>query len=287
MAEKSIGFDKLHRFNLWKEAGKSVEQANPLEKKMLEQHRLLREIIFVPYTSHKGVFNPLVLVEGTGQGIANIDYSERLAKEAVQSGKAKSGSVFIPTGAIGVTKESHLEKGVVGVNADILANMHLNISKNLGDEIIVENKSLNTPEQAKQLEKIMSEHKFSNAVLIMSPWHAPRFYMTMVKAMPNVDFYSSFFWRDANKIGGAQFDYGIARFQAPLLIAEVARMHKYISEGSGPCSVERLKEYVVDLEEKDGHDPSGKIKLFNQLEPLWNETHREVMDNVQKYTKYR
>lgn len=279
-------FEDKFRLKLWKEAEKSIEKdTTPLEKDMLEQHRLLREAVFVPYTSCKDTFDPLVLIEGTGQGVANIEFSEELAREAVTTGKAKPGSVFIPSGAIGVRKEKYKDTGTIGINAEVLAQMH-NVNQDSKDRIIIEGESLNTPEQAQKLNKILDKNGFSKAVLIMSPWHAPRFFMTMVKEMPDVDFYSHYFWRDKDNISGAPFDYGIARFQAPLLLAEIARLHRYIEEGSGPCSVMDLKKYIINLLEKNNINPAGKNKLFEELVPNWDKSHREILKH-REYEGFR
>jgi hypothetical protein len=109
----------------------------------------------------------------------------------------------------------------------------------------------------------------------------------MVKEMPEVKFYTYYFWRDSDNISSATYDFGQPRFQTSLFISEIARLHKYIEKGSGPCNPEYLMEYISKLIPNHPVILNGKLKLYKQLLPLWNKTHQEIFNKADRYTSFR
>jgi hypothetical protein len=120
---KELDFGKQLHYDLWKEAGRSMEKANPLEKEMLEQHRLLREITFIPYQLHDTKFDPWVDVEGTAQGLQSIDIMTQVFSEARKTGFAGSCGISIPTGKMGVSKDQFEKTHRPGINAKVMAEI--------------------------------------------------------------------------------------------------------------------------------------------------------------------
>ncbi len=281
---KENSFDKQLRYNLWSEAGRSLESASSLEKDMLEQHRILRDITFVPdYLGGDKFLSGLTTIIGTGQGLEVVDQENDFFLNNKLYNRVPKNKIII-TGGIGVSLNQFEETNRVGISAKPIAQM---ISEQSPTRLIgVENFSFNTPEQAQNLHNILEDGQ--NVLLFLGVWHAPRFYMTMIKEMPKVNFYTHYCWRDENHFSSAKYDYGQLRFQAPLFISEIARLHLYVEEDSGPCTPEFLMKYMSNLIPNHKATLDGKKKQFEkELLPLWNKTHKDILEKSDAFINYR
>lgn len=284
--ESKYNFSKNFRYNLWKEAGRVIErETTPLEKDMLEQHRLLLDLIHTPVSIDKAEFDPVVGIIGTAQGLDNVHEAFSLLPE-MQKEKSAKNKYFLLTGGIGITTHEAKRLGVPGANAAVLAEM----LRQYGvpeEELIIENESKHTDHQSELIAEIRRERPFSKAIAFLDVWHGPRFFMTMIKRNPDLILYTKFVNRDENSVGAAPYDYGQKRFQAPLQVAEIARLHKYVEEDIGPVTPDKLGEYIERVYKENGVAFDGKKKSLARFKDLWDKTHEEILRNADTFLAYR
>jgi hypothetical protein len=284
--ESKYHFSKSFHYGLWKEAGRVIErETTPLEKDMLEQHRILLDLTHIPISTDKGEFDPVVGIIGTAQGFDNVHEAFTTLPE-VQRKKGAKTKQFLLTGGIGITTYEAKRLGVPGVNAAVFAEM----LRQYGvpeEELIIENESKHTDHQSELIAEIRKEKPFSKAIAFLDVWHGPRFFMTMIRRNPDLTIYTKYINRDENSLGAAPYDYGQKRFQAPLHIAEIARLHKYVKEDIGPVTPDKLGEYLERVYVQNGIPFDGKRKSLTRFKELWKSTHEEIIRNADTFLAYR
>ena len=288
MSELEIkSFPERFQKSLKKEAGLIIEkETSPLEKKMLRQHELLVGLTSIPYSFENGKIDPFVVIIGAAQGLDNALEAPDLYMEAIRKDKASLNVVYVPSGAIGITSHAHEKTGKKGINAEVIAEFLKQNGVPVG-LITVEKNSLNTPMQAKRLAKIKKEKGFTQAVAIVDLWHGPRFYMTMIRSMPQLRLFTKYISKDSKNIGSALNDLGQAQFQAPIFIAEIARLHRYTEDESGPVHPTKLMGYLENLLKHKAKTLEHKKKMFSELMKLWDETHDEILKEYSRMKNYR
>lgn len=284
--EPTYNFSQNFRYNLWKEAGRAIErETTPLEKDMLEQHRLLLDLTHIPVSVDKGEFEPLVGIIGTAQGLDNV-HEAYSTLQKLQEENGSERKYYVVTGGIGITTHESKRLGVPGANAAVLTEM----LRQYGvpeEELIVENESRHTDHQAEKLAELRENMPFGKAIAFLDVWHGPRFLMTMIRRNPDLNLYTKFVNRDENSLNAAPYDYGQKRFQAPLHIAEVARLHKYVEEDIGPVTPDVLGKYITRIYEENGVPLDGKRKSLARFKDLWDKTHSEILKNADTFLTYR
>ena len=277
-------FPEVFRTKLYLKASALVKkETTGLEKDMLEQHLLLSDLTDVPWRS-KLTTKKIGIFIGAAEGFDNVHEAYFLGK-AITNKFSQIKIKYITSGAIGITKGKSEELGVPGVNAKVMSQLlyEYGISEK---EVITENKSLHTDMQAVEMQKIIEKERFNSIICATDYWHGARLMMTMIGRNPDTLWFSHYVESDKDNIGSALFDWGQKLFQAPLLIAEVARLHNYIEKNMGPCDLDELCNYLIE------YHPNKlkkfiKLKKLSRLKFLWEKTHTEILKEFEKFSSYR
>lgn len=275
---QSRSFEQAYEASLRKASREIVETiATPLQKELLHEHDLLLALTSLPPTLSDAKLDPMGIIIGTAQGIYIADEALRLARRAEKDNWGDN-FVFIVSGGIGVSQGEVKATGIKGVNARVIST-YLTESGISEGSIAVDNDSLNTPQQAKNISRIVEERGISSAVAVVAPWHGPRFTLTMINAMPNLDFYTRYASRDRRRIMQAPRDMGQIDFQPGLFISEIARLHMYVENNSGPLHPQDLFPHIAKLipERRRGLLERRK-KLYDEFMDSWDKVHSQVVD---------
>lgn len=252
------------------------KNATPLEKSLLQQHSLLLSLSDFPLSLLCEKVNKLPIIVGTAQGVENAFEALKLSNEIINEGGANE-TLFIISGAIGVSKGEYKQSGVRGADAEVLAKFMERSGIDV-QRIYVDAKSENAPEQATEVGKIIKDLNLNTAATVLDIWHGPRFYWTFMNKIPDLNLYTKYVNRDATRISSALFDMGQIDFQQPMFISEIARFHSYADNGTGPMHPKYMMEYISKIIPSDRKDLlKQKSEQHERLMKMWNETHDEVI----------
>jgi hypothetical protein len=258
---------------------------NSLEKEMLEEHKLLVEATTLPVTGHvKKIINLAILI-GTAQGMDNVHRAYNLSKE-LEKVNVNIKTTFITSGNAGISLNVIDKLKVPGINAYVMTEM-LNQYGVPKAQVITEGWSKNADEQSQELSWITERYNFKDILLIVDTWHGPRFYMSMLKHNPNLNFFTEYVERDVDNIGSATYDFGQKNFQSALFIGEIARLHTYFERATGGVSSDTLIKYLMEKSKKKLLPKSLSSKKIERLRFLWNKNHKEIVRNFDKLSSYR
>ena len=271
-------FEQAYESRLRQASQDIVEQlTTPLQRELLHEHNLLLALTNLPPAISKRKLDPMGIIVGTAQGMYIADEAIKLAQKAKKEGWG-SNFIFIVSGGIGVSMGEVRTTGTKGVNAKVIATY---LTENGIDEgnIVVDNESVNTPLQAKNISKIVEEKGIKDAVAVVAPWHGPRFTLTMINAMPNLNFYTKYAGRDRKRIMQAPRDIGQIDFQPGTFISEIARLHMYVEKNSGPLNPKDLYKYLKRIIPEDSKDLlEERARLHSEFMQSWDRVHNEVIE---------
>lgn len=288
--DDSQSIDKFYR-DVGRDAHRRVEKLSGIEKKALRQHILLSRMTNINW---KLADNIDAIIIGTSDAAEKVHRAFILGRQL----KERQGEypAFIFSAAIGIVVHESERSGIPGVNAPVMAEQLRQYSeeqvKKFGedfripeDKIIVESESKHTQTQAKEIGKIVKKKGFKSLVNVVGFWHSPRFYMTFINQNPELDLYTSVVSRDTYRIGRAPYGLTGYPFEAPIQIAEVARLHQYVEKDIGPTDPDGLMKYLERLLTNHPKRLESARGAYEKVKPLWEETHQELTSD--KFLKLR
>jgi len=277
-------FQSIFRKRLYKKAKIVVEKyATKLEKDLLREHTLFTKLTSLPWKPTKTKEKVGIFV-GAAEGLDNVHQAYLLGTE-IESYHTGIKIKYIVSGAIGISRGKFEKIKVPGINAKVMATLLSEYSVP-SPKIIIEKRSYHTGDQGSEMQKIINQEKFDSIVCIADYWHQARLLITLIGKNPTILWYSYPIEKDKDDINFAIFDWGQKLMQSPLLIAEIARLHKYTEDKIGPLDLDGICSYYSKFHPAKLNS-FIKSKKLKRLKFLWDKTHRETLEKFNIFKSYR